>query len=279
MGVSSSWPIVKSSFRVLRQDPELFWLPPIALLAFLVLLACVLPLAVLFSKIAPDDVAGLAAVLVWLYAYFLGMTFIAVLLNAMVVVSTSERLQGAEPTLSSTFRRVWALRRKLLAWSLLATTIAFVIAAISRFGTPGRVLAWTGGIAWNLATFFIIPTLVLERGGIGASLRRSGSTFTSVWGESLAGIGGLGILGLLAFLYLFLGLAFFVGSAGMLSELIGATQRMTEALMVTAMVLWGTGLLALVGLAAVLHGIYKAALYEYARHGRMPEPFQPPLPS
>jgi hypothetical protein len=49
---------------------------------------------------------------------------------------------------------------------------------VATFGllrlVPGaRLMRWTGSLAWQLATFFVLPVIAFEGGGTSATLRRS----------------------------------------------------------------------------------------------------------
>ena len=49
------------------------------------------------------------------------------------------------------------------------------------------------GMAWNLATMFVIPVIALEDLPVSASIRRSASIFKSKWGESVVAQGTVGL--------------------------------------------------------------------------------------
>ncbi len=56
-----------------------------------------------------------------------------------------------------------------------------------RAGFLGKIVAGLAGVAWSLATFFMVPVLVLEQHSIRESFTRSVSTFKQTWGESMGG--------------------------------------------------------------------------------------------
>lgn len=275
MGVfGRSWSLYKASFRVLMADRELLVLGPVALVAFVFHLGLVLLVAWSFSKIAPDGWGAAAGILLVFFLYAFGMTVLVTFLNAMVMAAATERLQGGNPNLQSAFGKVWSRKRSLLTWTLIASTVGFLLAFVALRGGASRIVPLFGGVAWNLATFLIVPVLVLQRLDVGASLRRSQQIFRSTWGESLAGIVGLGLpTSTLALLVMFPGLGVAVGVPGWLAQQAGASQEIQQAAVATGMVIWFLALLASMGLAAILQGIYKAALYPYTQTGRLPECF------
>jgi hypothetical protein len=54
----------------------------------------------------------------------------------------------------------------------------------------GKIVAGALGIAWNVATFLVIPVLIIEDVGAIDAIRRSGQLLRKTWGEQLTvGIG------------------------------------------------------------------------------------------
>jgi hypothetical protein len=80
-------------------------------------------------------------------------------------------------------------------WALVATLVGVVLRALEQLpvgGVAGRVAEWVGGVAWSLASFFVVPVLALEDVGVGMALRRSARTIRARWGESITGAGVIG---------------------------------------------------------------------------------------
>ena len=50
-----------------------------------------------------------------------------------------------------------------------------------------RLVGFLGGLAWGLATFFVVPVLAVEGLGPIAAVSRSASVFRHRWGETLSG--------------------------------------------------------------------------------------------
>ena len=104
-----------------------------------------------------------------------------------------------------------------------------------------------GGIAWSLATFFVIPLLVAEGIGPIEAIRRSSSLLRQTWGRQISASFGFGIVTigaiivaaipglLLAFIHPLLGLAIGIPLVGLA---------------------WAT--------VTALEGVFKAALYDFA---------------
>jgi hypothetical protein len=109
-----------------------------------------------------------------------------------------------------------------------------------------------------VATYLVVPVLVMEKVGPVDAVKRSGSLLKQTWGEQLVGNFGIGtVFGWIGFLVFLLGggfvaLAIATGSA---------------ALIVTAVLLTILMIIAVALINTTLKGIYTAAVYQYAATG------------
>ena len=58
----------------------------------------------------------------------------------------------------------------------------------------GAIAARLGGVAWSLATFFVVPIILDEGAGPVTAIRRSASLLRETWGQQLAGGAAFGLL-------------------------------------------------------------------------------------
>lgn len=113
------------------------------------------------------------------------------------------------------------------------------------------------GIGWSLATFLVVPVLVVERVGPVEAIRRSGSLLRRTWGEQIVGNVGIGLVfGLLTVLVVLIGVALVMVLAQV------STILAIVGVILTVLV---AGAVTLVGAAA--SGIFTASLYRYANKG------------
>ena len=146
-------------------------------------------------------------------------------------------------------------------WAVVAATVGMAIRAIQdRAGFVGRIVAGLLGAAWSLATFFVVPVLVLEDKSIGESFRQSVSVFKRTWGETVAGGASLGAAAVCAWVTL-------VAIVGLLASVVG----------LIALVVFGAGAIFLMIFFSALQGVYVASLYQYATEGRTPSGFDKAL--
>ena len=248
--IGHTFELMKMSWRVLMLDRELIFFPVMSVLALVVL-----ALAIFLGGLAGGGFetgeegggvsgGGLALVLVMAFA----SSFIVIFFNAALVAAALERLRGGDPNVASGLKAASAHIPQILAWALVTTIVTLILQILrDRGGIAGQVASWIGGIAWSLATFFVIPLLVAEGIGPFEAIRRSSSLLRQTWGRQVAASFGFGIVTFGA-----IAVAVLVGVLlGALHPLLGLAVGIP-----------------LVGLAwatvTALEGIFKAALYDFA---------------
>ena len=217
------------------------------------------PPAVFFSE---QTAPFLAACVLAGVAFVFISTFFGVAFLAMV----NGHIEGRQMGIADALRFAWSRRAPILGWALLSNAVgwAFRLLEIIEGGEfLGRLIRLLGGLAWSLATFFMLPVLALEDRGPIAGVKRSVSIFRDRWGEQLTGevaIGtGTGLLVLPAFLTLVAGICLVVVG----HEVVG--------LGLTFMGLAGTATL-LVAAGAIAR-VFSLVLYRYATGRPIPTPF------
>ncbi|MEX2093265.1 MAG: DUF6159 family protein [Pirellulales bacterium] len=203
--IATGWELMKQSFRVLRQDKELIVFPLISGVACLLVLASfALPLwntpwfqQLFEDKQAPHD--PLAYVL--LFAFYAVNYFVIVFFNAALVSCALKRLAGGDPTVGYGLKQAASRLPQIAAWAVVSATVGVVLKMIeSKSEKVGQIVASLVGAGWAIATYFVVPILVVERVGPLDALKRSTSLMRRTWGETLAGKMGLGLVIFLAML-------------------------------------------------------------------------------
>jgi hypothetical protein len=102
-----------------------------------------------------------------------------------VIAGATERLRGGDPTVGSALSAAARRLGPILMWALVAATVGTILRSIQQpVGFVGKIVVALAGAAWSLATFFIVPVLVLEERSVADSFKRSVSIFKTTWGES-----------------------------------------------------------------------------------------------
>jgi cobalamin biosynthesis protein CobD/CbiB len=125
------------------------------------------------------------------------------------------------------------------------------------------------GLAWNLATFLVVPVLVIEGQGPIDAIRRSASLLKQTWGEQIAGNLSIGLIfGLITF-----GLAVVLIAPA--SYLAASFNQPLVLIPVGLVLILAIVLISLI--SSTLQGIYAAAVYRFATEGDAGPFFHPDL--
>lgn len=266
--ISNGWELAKESFYVLRMDKELLVFPLTSGIACLAVLASfAVPLwnspyaNVVFEEggMPQDPVAW-----VILFAFYLVNYFVIIFFNSGLIACAIIRFKGGDPTLADGFRAATNRLPQILGWAAVSATVGLILRVIeSRSERAGQFAAALLGAGWSIATYFVVPVLVVERTGPIEGVKRSLSVLRKTWGEALFANFGIGFLVFLASLI------------GIVPLVLGGMALASgQALVGGALVACGIVALILVALvSSALDSILIAALYIYAAEGSVPQHF------
>jgi Family of unknown function (DUF6159) len=269
-----SWSTYKASLRIVRSDVRLLILPAVSTVSLIFTTAVFLlgvwkvhPFVNLDTEIqsfqseqtqgATDKLSFTPASAALAFFGLWVITAIGMYFNAALIWAANERIEGRRPSVGSALRNVWRHAGPIGLWALFSCTISFAIRqATSRVGFLGRIVVSFVGVAWSLATFFVLPILIVEGASVNDAFTKSKALIRKTWGEQL--IGGFAgsvvfmpaffLLGLcsvgLVFLNIWLGLVFFL-----------------------------VGLLVLISVDQAVSVIYSLVLYRFTQTGMAPAGF------
>ncbi len=254
-----SWELFKASWAMIQEDRSLLRYPVVSGIAVIVLAVLIggpLALAGAFDEgdIGP---AQIAALFVMYFLVYLAITFC----NAAMVSEVMARMSGHRPSTTG-----WAFAREnigpILGYAAIAATVGVLLNLLSRRDDIGSQLVGAlGGAAWGLATFLVVPVLVVERVSPIDALKRSASLLKRTWGEQIIGNAGIG---------LFTGLMIVVTVLIGVGLVMAAAATGIVALVVVAVLIAVVAVAAVAAVSSALDTIYRAAVYRYA----MGEPIQ-----
>jgi len=242
-GLHLTW----TSLKVLSKNPNLLVLPLLALVlnGFVWLLVALSVWVLGFPPWSPSsDVVYWELFIAYQVTYFLATYFMAA-----IVAATSARFEGRAPTVADGVRAANGALVRLVAWSLLASTVGVLARLVSlRYEGGGRAIARILGASWPIATTFVLPAALEEDLGPFRAFRRSQALVTERWGPQPGGVLGTGAVFALLALG---GLAVFLW--GFLSVGGGGLMALGILYLLLLLVLW-----------SVVHGILVTTLYHYA---------------
>ena len=258
--ISNSWQLVKASAAVLRADKELVVFPIISMIGVLIVTATFAIPAILtglVESVTKEGGQALGAVVAFLF--YVVQYCVIFYANTALVGAAMIRLEGGDPTVSDGFRIASQRIGSIVGYALIAATVGMILRALSeRGGLLGKIVSGLIGLAWNLATFLVVPVLVVEDVGPIDAVKRSAGLLKKTWGEQFVGNFSIGMI-------------FFI--IGLLVCLLGmpiiVVAAMADSIIITGLVivLFVLVLVTLGLLNATLSGIYSAAVYRYAMAG------------
>jgi Family of unknown function (DUF6159) len=266
--LSHGWDLAKQSWRVLMLDKELLLFPLFSGIACLVVLASfAIPLwSTGYTDTVLNEEAPAQDVTSWilLFCFYAVNYFVIVFFNSALISCAIIRFRGGDPTVSDGFRAAGKRLPVIFAWSLVSATVGVLLKAIeSRSERAGQIISSLLGIGWSIATYFVVPVLVVENVGPVDAVKRSWAVIKKTWGESIGANFGIGFITFLCSLACFVpifGGAFLIGN-GMVAAGGGAIVLGIIGLMLVSLV------------SSALNSIILAALYLYAADHEVPEQF------
>ena len=201
--------------------------------------------------------------------YFVSM-FLATFFNVAFVHEIFNALNGAPVSVGEGLQFAGTKVKPILMWTLFAGVVGLLIRSLEqKFGFFGRWVVRLVGLAWSVASVFVIPVLVMEEhpdNPIGV-VRQSAGVIRKTWGEALAGYAGLQIGGIV------------VGFGTLAVAIVAIAAALYETLWLTFAVLglWLVFVCAFSYAMSVASQIYLCVLYRYASTGVVPPAYTPEM--
>lgn len=265
--------IVKESWNIFKQDKELFWFPVLSFVVSIVALI-ILGSVVFFVAMAGDynafinssDVVGEIVSYSILFIFYLLMFLVTNYFLAGMYIIIHGRFSGQNLTFSDGINGATKLIGKIFVWSLVSATVGLILQIISDHSKiVGKIVASLLGAAWNILTYFSLPSLVIGGTTVKDSFKESAAIIRKTWGETI--IVNFGV-GLFFTLIIFLGLIMAVGLIIIIP---------TSLVMICVGILFLIFIMVVAIISSTLSSIFKLAIYEYAKTGTIPNSFTPTL--
>ena len=216
----------------------------------------------------PAQTGGLKPLAVGYFVaiYFVSM-FTATFFNVAFYKEILNALAGEPVSILGGIQFACSKWKTILMWTLFAGLVGYLIKTLEqRFGLIGQLMMRLVGAAWSIACVFVVPVIITEEPTWNplAVLKKSASTLTQTWGESLIGYVGVSfgsfLVLLLSLCWLGAGIAF-------------ATTLHLYWLIAVVVVAWLMGLFVWGYMLSVASQIFRCALFLYAAQGTLPEPY------
>ncbi len=263
---ATGWTLATQSFRVLMLDKSLLVFPMLSGIASFFVLASFMGGLFAFSHPGNKHVVNDSTAWVLLFAYYFASYFVIVFFNCALVACAMVRFRGGTPTLGEGLRAARERTGHIVAWAFFAATVGMLLRMIEeRVGFIGKIVIALLGAAWTVATYFVVPVLVVEDLGPYDALKRSTEIIRDTWGESLVSNVGIGLVTTLV-------TALAVAPIGLLTWM-AATKFGSVGLAITGGVLVLLILVVSALVSSALSSIVLSASYLYATEGKVPRVF------
>ena len=198
--------------------------------------------------------------------YFVSM-FFATFFNVAFYNEILAALSGQPVSIGRGLKFACTRWKAVLMWTLFAGLVGLIIKAIEqRLEIVGRLLARFIGLAWSIASVFVIPIIVRQEQGANPLnlLKKSASILKRTWGEALIGYAGMAVANTLIV----------IGSVVLLMGALFASIALNNYWLIAITgVLWLFTMFAWSYVTSVASQVYKGALYLYAAEGVVAEPY------
>ena len=292
--ISRGWTLSKLSFSVVKADPELLLYTFLStMMVFITIIAAAYPgyeaeqsdeshwamdqvidpvtdepkmvMNEETGKLEPVGREPTGEYMAWIFLTYMIGRIVVVFWNTAIIVSAHERLTGGDPTIMTGIKAAFSRIHIIILWGIIAGTVGLLL-RIARDAISNNkkahpalkilayIMMWMVEIAWWMYTFFIIPMIVLEKKGVREGLRDGRALFGKTWGENVTSGLGIGLITVIG-IVISLGISFLIF---MISPEAGI---IVGVLLIGGLILW----------ANTAEVVVVAALYEYAKTGKMPD--------
>ncbi len=261
--ITNTIELAKISWGVLKMDRELLIIPVLSFVSAIVVLGALLvpTIALIDTSGAGEEGSADPALVIIGIAAALALSVISVFFNGALVAGAHERLTGGDPTVSSSMSRAMSRLGGLLPWAVLTGTVGLVLQSLrERSGMLGRFVLGLIGMAWEVATFLVVPAIIIDEHGAIDGLKKSGALLKQTWGENLAARVGFGLLGFIAIIPAVL-LVVIMGALGQAALIVGIVIAVAYVAVVVVVM-------------TALNAVFQTALYLYATTGSVPSGFE-----
>lgn len=191
--ISMTFSLMGTCWTILKKDKEILFFP---------FVSCLICLGMIFAfgyNVPYRNTAWLeqnsATVIVLSVALIFSVGFIVSLFNAGIIACANIRLQGGDPTVKDGLKAMTVSIPGILGWTIISVTVGVILNAIeNRSKQAGRVASSFLDTAWHIASFFVIPLIVIEKRSSFSALKESASRIKQTWGEHITSNFSFGVI-------------------------------------------------------------------------------------
>jgi len=251
-----AWQLTKLSWQVIKTDKSLLAFPIISgtlsIFAFIMIVA---PFMLFIGMDTMFENNGLLMAIMFILVYFV-IYFLAIFFQVATLACAMHVMDGNDTTVAYGIRFAAGKIKYIFQWAVISTVVGFILSRIRQAGLIGGLVSIFAGLAWGIATFFVVPVMVFEDVGPVEGIKRSVQLVKATLGPTV--ISNLGIALIFVLLFL-LGFVMFIPLAVLLSNSWLALGALIGLLVYTIVILV---------LGSLISKVLIAVLYRYAMTGK-----------
>ena len=224
--IQRTWQIMRLSWDILRNNPSLAMFPVLAFSCFLVsMIAFAIPVSTLSGQsigstfhalyemnLTPQGESDSQTLFLYgvaIFAFYFVTTLIGTFFTAAFVVSVSNYMNGQAATFRDGLKAASSHLAKIATWSLISATVGLLL-RLSEHVLKRSRLQWGEaiaaaivlliGIPWVMATYFLVPIMILRNEGPLTAMKESARLLKNSWAEQLLSSVGFGTVSMLLIL-------------------------------------------------------------------------------
>ncbi len=267
--IGTTLSLMGASWQILKKDRELLLFPVISGICCLSVMAIFIFQALghgWFKHLAAQAAPQRNNTAYWfMFIYYYCTYLVIIFFNSAIIACAVIRMDGGNPTLADGLQAAVNRFPQIAGWALIASTVGFLLGMVESGSRRGRgIITAVLGIAWSLFSYLAIPLIVVEKTNPLFALDRSFFLMTKTWGEQVVGNFSFGLIFTifsLPVLPLTLIMGKYWGTPFLLPVVAGA---------IIYLIVLGI-------FQSALQTIFNAAMYVFARDGKVPEGFSAAL--
>lgn len=118
---------------------------------------------------------------------YLLLGFAFTLCSAAMICAVDDVLRGEPARIGVNYRRALRHWRRLLAWSLLNTTVLLLIRQLERIPIVGWIMDELFSTGWAVATYLALPAMMIDGLGVAEGTRRSARMLRETFSRQVYG--------------------------------------------------------------------------------------------
>jgi hypothetical protein len=247
MGMADGARLMRTSFEIVRREPDLLWFPAISTGCLALTAGFWIYEGAWLRAVNGPKLLFLPLVVAGLYSLF----FVGIFFSVALAGAAADAINGGDPSFRDGVDIAWSCLGGIAGWAAYSLFVALVLEFVK--GIKG--LRWLGiaaQVAWSFATIFVVPLIAFEGLDAESARQRSIQLAKENW---RAESGGLGVL---RAALLIPGLLFYLDEKLLFS---GHVQSFAGKALLGAVLLCGFGVGVVV---SVIRQVFAVSLYRAA---------------